>query len=351
MLHVLHITEALGGGVQSAIANYAMVTPHYRHAVFASSRAAQSTYAWPEGVAAFEYRGSTAGFLLSAHRVIENRKPDVVHLHSSYAGLLRATLSRKHQLAYSPHCYATERTSSTALMRRTYRLVERALSWNTDVLIAVSEREVRIAQELNRRTPTVVVPNFAPITTQRPLQSKDFRSISSAQIVTVGRICRQKDPSFFARVANKLPSARFTWIGDGDSVQADNLRRNGVEVTGWLSAAEVRRRVGEADLYLHTAAWEGAPLSTLEAISEGCPVLARSIESMETLGYPLAGEHPDEVAETVAKYFTNKPYANHVRKRCTQISKDFTASNAACRLKQAYESVATRSEPVSLGPK
>ena len=55
-----------------------------------------------------------------------------------------------------------------------------------------------------------------------------------------------------------------------------------------MPPAAVRDRLTAAQLYLHTAAWEGGPVSTVEAASLGLPVLARGIPSMVSLGYPDA---------------------------------------------------------------
>ena len=53
---------------------------------------------------------------------------------------------------------------------------------------------------------------------------------------------------------------RAVWLGDGDPALRERLRAGGVEVTGWLPREATFARLGAADLYLHSARWEGFPL-------------------------------------------------------------------------------------------
>lgn len=111
-------------------------------------------------------------------------------------------------------------------------------------------------------------------------------------VVCVARLVNQKDPSRFLRLAAKLfqkePKSRFLWIGDGDGreafhKEAEALGLTGsIDCTGWLD--EPRRLLAGADLYLHPAAYEGLPLSILEAMAAGLPcVLSPEIAAEMTV--------------------------------------------------------------------
>ncbi|MBM4529976.1 glycosyltransferase [Rhodococcus hoagii] len=121
--------------------------------------------------------------------------------------------------------------------------------------------------------------------------------------MTVGRISAQKDPSFLARVVERVgdPSLTWTWIGDGEPTLKQELIDAGVNVTGWLPNGEALKRMAEADLYFHPARWEGAPMTLLEAVSLGTPVLTREIETLGGLGFASAGADPDGAATAVRR--------------------------------------------------
>jgi glycosyltransferase involved in cell wall biosynthesis len=332
-MRVLHVTEALGGGVQSALANYVGGLPDVEHALYSRERSGQGTYDWPIPVEEERYRGGLAGFFVRLLAKVREERPDVVHLHSSFAGAARALLPRGQAVVYSPHCYAMERRDCPALVRAGYAVVEYLLARRRQAVVAVSLREAAISARLNPRTPTEVALNPAPFV---PPRNRSGRR--TAEVVMVGRISAQKDPHLFAEVARASRGRpwRFAWIGDGDREERADLERAGVAVTGWAPPSRVLERVSRAGLYLHTAAWEGGPIATVEAATLGVPVLSRDIPSMSSLGYPVAGDAPHELARAVRDFFENPTFAAEVRRRSATVAAAASRSSMSAAVRDAY---------------
>jgi glycosyltransferase involved in cell wall biosynthesis len=339
-MRVLHVTEALGGGVQAAIANYIDHLPEIEHAVYSRARDGQSTYSWSRPVPHESYTGGLAGFFVRLVRKVRQERPDIVHLHSSFAGAARAVLPPGTAVVYSPHCYAMERRDLGAVPRAGFAAVEWLLARRTRAVIAVSPREAELSRGLNARVHAVVALNPAPFEAlgDRPEPS------DPAEVVMVGRISPQKDPGLFAAVAEATRDApwRYVWIGDGDPDARDQLVRAGVEVTGWTPHAEAARRVARAQLYLHTAAWEGGPLSTIEAATLGTPVLARDIPSMTSLGYAVAGNQPDQLAEAVRLFFAEPGFARQVKRSTAAVAEASSSGAMSAAVRDVYAKVLGR---------
>ncbi|WP_052436195.1 glycosyltransferase [Georgenia sp. SUBG003] len=102
-------------------------------------------------------------------------------------------------------------------------------------------------------------------------------------VVGMGRVCAQKDPAWFADAVGSLrpsaPDLRFLWIGGGAPGDERVLRRTGVELTGWCDRTVGLETLARADCYLHSAAWEGFPMTVLEAVGLGVPVVVRRLPS------------------------------------------------------------------------
>lgn len=333
-MRVLHVTEALGGGLQSAIANYVDHVPDVEHAVFSRARAGQSTYSWSGPVAHERYAGGLVGFFARLVRKVRQEQPDIVHLHSSFAGAARAVLPPGTAVVYSPHCYAMERRDVGPAPRAGFAAIERLLARRTRAVVAVSPREAELSRRLSARVPVVVALNPAPFGAP-PVRAP---AAEPAEVVMVGRITAQKDPGLFAAVAASTRGApwRYVWIGDGDPRARAELVRAGVEVTGWTPPDVAARRVARARLYLHTAAWEGGPLSTIEAAALGTPVLARDIPSMRSLGYALAGETAEQVVHGVTTFFNDPEYSRRVELRTAAVSAASSAAAMSAAVRGAY---------------
>ncbi|WP_309709201.1 glycosyltransferase [Pseudolysinimonas sp.] len=333
-MRVLHVTEALGGGVQSAIANYIDHLPEIEHAVYSRARDGQSTYSWSGPVAHERYEGGLAGFFVRLVRKVQQERPDIVHLHSSFAGAARAVLPPGTAVVYSPHCYATERRDLGAMRRAGFAAIEWLLARRTRAVVAVSPREAELSRRLSARVPVVVALNPAPFAAP----AARAPAADPAEVVMVGRISPQKDPGLFAAVAASTRDApwRYVWIGDGDPDARRELLRAGVEVTGWTPPDKAAQRVAGARLYLHSAAWEGGPLSTIEAATLSTPVLSRDIPSMRSLGYELAGERPAQLAGAIARFFSEPAYAAHVAQRTTAVAVASSPSAMTAAVRDAY---------------
>ena len=338
--NVLHVTEALGGGVQSAIFNYVHATPEYGHTVFSRGRDGQSTHEWPAEVTHRSYTGNLSGVCRALRRQISSDAPDIVHLHSSFAGVARAFLPGSIPIVYSPHCFAFERVDVATPLRLAFAAAEFVLSRRHQTTLSVSPYEALLSRRLNSRNPVVVALNPSPLRRRVPAGpgGAPARPVSNT-VTMVGRLSSQKSPEVFARVAElcRGEGLNFTWIGDGPDGVPERLRSAGVEVSGWQSPEEVERLLGNSMLYLHTAAWEGGPVSAIEAATLGVPVISRSIRSMRSLGYATVGNSPEELADAVRRFRRDEGFRSEVVSRTAAVSRRSTQQQLRTRLREAYE--------------
>ena len=118
----------------------------------------------------------------------------------------------------------------------------------------------------------------------------------------VGRAAVQKGVEFFIDVGKRLSPDRFrfVWIGGGDERGLRTLRSAGIEATGWIARDHVLRLfVNEVDVYLHTAVWEGTPITLLEAATLDLPIICRDIPHLDDVPAPLKVRTAEEAAAAV----------------------------------------------------
>ncbi|NKS18709.1 glycosyltransferase [Rhodococcus hoagii] len=306
---VLHVSEAYGGGVQTAVSRYIENSRALRHELFVRVRHEHDVGEIPD-VEFTGLDGSMAKFIMSARRAIREKRPRVLHLHSSFAGVLRAFHYPDVKVVYTPHSYSFLRADISPLVRAGYLGAEYLLSRSPHTIAAISPHEAATAARLiSGRASVTYLPNAAG-DVSRSLAVRERGYSARLQVVTVGRISAQKDPSFLARVVERVgdPSITWTWIGDGEATLKQELIDAGVNVTGWLPNGEALKLMAEADLYFHPARWEGAPMTLLEAVSLGTPVLTREIETLGGLGFAAAGVDPDGAATAIRRFAQDADY-------------------------------------------
>lgn len=339
---VLHISEAYGGGVQSAISRYIEHSPELDHRILVRMRT-EHDIEESSSVEITGFDGSMPAFLLHARAVILETQPRIVHLHSSFAGLLRTFRFGKTKIVYTPHAYAFLRGDQSAVARAAYLGVESLLSKRPQTIAAISPFEAASAARMaGGDTDIAYLPNVAAdhVTPQDPhTVTADHHQDGTPEVVMVGRISAQKDPSFFAAMARAVRSEiRWRWVGDGDADLKEELEAAGVEVTGWVPNDQVHKHIARADLYLHSAKWEGAPITLLESAALGTPVLARGIDCLEGLGFPLTADSPAGAARAVERFFHDDEF----RRRASAATRDSVKIHSPSVQADALESLYRR---------
>jgi glycosyltransferase involved in cell wall biosynthesis len=320
---ILHVVESLGSGVTTALEDYLRSTPEYVHVVLGWRRHGAQTGDELDrlAVGVLPLPPGRLAQLRAVRRWVDKLRPDVVHAHSSYAGLYVRLLSRRlaATVVYTPHGFSFERRDVPAPARGVFWLVEAALSLRGAPVAAVGPREAELARRLPGRQPVIYVPNVIrlaepvrPVPAGEPAAAVGEPAAVGAgeagapprlRLATLGRIMPQKGPEYFRRLVLlgrelDLP-LRWIWVGGGEPAAEQALREAGVLVTGWSSRSAALGWLATADVYVHTAAWEGAPVSVLEAAALGLPIVARRSPSLAALGMPSLFDSPEALIEAV----------------------------------------------------
>lgn len=278
---VLHVFDRSSGGVPEAILDFVSNSPsHVEHIICGPADASVRKRLPPE-VKYLQFSKGNFSQFLEVRSAVSHYSPDLVHAHSSISGLLvRIAFSRFNvRIAYSPHCFAFERVDLPRVLRFMLKLIESGLSRNTTVIAACSRREEKLAREISSGpTKVVYVPNVSRIAPYERLTESE--QVELKKYVTVGRICRQKNP--LALVEN-LDGEMFslmksmTWIGDGDEKLKEALASRRVEISGWVAPSSIPALLRASDVYVHFASWEGFPLALLDAYNCGLPLIVQPI--------------------------------------------------------------------------
>ncbi|HXS99792.1 MAG TPA: glycosyltransferase [Elusimicrobiota bacterium] len=221
--------------------------------------------------------------LRKLHRLFAEHRPDVVHTHSSKAGVLGRAAAKAagvKRIFYSPHGYSFLMQDRTRAERALFRMIERGAA-RIGETIAVSPSEAQFARRLAPRRPVHVVCD-AYLGDAPELLPHDDVVVGSC-----GRMTYARNPEAWVLLVQRLTDSRngvrCEWIGGGeneDKARTDLTNMNllmKVSITGWLTAEQARERLRGLDVFVHYSRWDALSNAVLEAMALGLPVVASDV--------------------------------------------------------------------------
>lgn len=279
--HVLDLLPALQKrGLQCTLLYSALRNPAFRQDAAELERAGIATEEIPMG-----HRWARQGdgqALRAIHRHLQANDYDVIHCHSSNAGLLGRfanTGKKQRPLVYTPH-YIAFAAGIPRLQRRAALYLEKLLAPRTAQFIAVSNHERDLIQRVLKTKGTSTIYNG--VENIAPRHPSPIPHPSSLTIGCFGRLTPQKNQALLLRalpaVLTKVPQVKLLLAGGGeDEVALRKLARqlkieDHVDFRGELH--EARGLYSSCGLIAHPSRWEGCSYALLEAMASSRAVIA-----------------------------------------------------------------------------
>jgi len=246
---------------------------------------------------------------------------DIVHCHSSKAGLLGRLAARAAgvpRIFFTVHGWGFANRVEYGALESFLIRAERRAARLAEALVCVSRatREEGLRWRIAGPEKFVVIYNgLDPVDCGVPdltLRRETGAGPGDAVVVTAGRLAPQKQPLVFLEAARRLgsrhPRARFVLIGDGPLGEECRafIGKGGPADRIYLAGfrPDVPQLLTGADIFVLLSAFEGLPLTVIEAMLAGLPVVAYAVGGLAELvadgatGYLVA---PGDLDGAVAK--------------------------------------------------
>jgi glycosyltransferase involved in cell wall biosynthesis len=151
----------------------------------------------------------------------------------------------------------------------------------------------------------------------------------------------------FALVKQKYPRAEMVITGDGS--QRAELERlaageklNGVTFTGRVSLNELSRYFAETDVYVNASSIDGLPISLLEALAVGLPVVTTGAGGIPGVindgnnGLIVRSNDPSGLADRIIKLVESPELVQQLSEQAKLSSRDFSLAHVKEKLSDLY---------------
>lgn len=240
--------------------------------------------------------------LIKLYRLLQREPYQVLHTHSSKAGILgrlAGHLAGTPVIIHTVHGWSFHDYMSPWL-QKTYILLERWMAHYTQALVAVSQKDIDKGLQAGIGRPD----QYHLIRSAIPIEQFDASLFDRGKIRQalgipeqavvigfVGRFSPQKNPLDWVRVAKQVGQNQkdvfFLMVGDGplrDQVEAQLLQagiRDRTVLTGLRR--DIPALLACMDMFMHTSLWEGLPRAIVQALCIELPVLAYSADGVQEI--------------------------------------------------------------------
>jgi glycosyltransferase involved in cell wall biosynthesis len=300
---------------------------------------------------------------LDLSRWIKSTGWDIVHTHSSKAGIVGRLAARRagvKVIVHTVHGWGHNDHMSAA-KRSLYVTLERAAARCSNKIIAVSEscRERGIREKIGHPDQYEVIHSgidldrYRSVSVDVPVLKAELGIPVDAPVVgTVSRMAPQKAPEDFITVAAKVrqhsPNVRFVFVGggpdEGPFMQA--VREAGLEKTIVLLGYrdDIPQLLRVMDIFLLTSLWEGLPRVFPQAMCASLPIVATRVDGAPEAiaegksGYLVAARDCDAMARHVLQLLQDKELRTTMgRAGFERVEPDFCDRNMVRRIESVYE--------------
>ncbi|MEL6431406.1 MAG: glycosyltransferase [Planctomycetota bacterium] len=311
-LHVLHVMEATIGGTRRHLVDVTLEQRRRGLRVGAVVSTLRDP-GFPEDLARMEAAGvevqrvpmvrEIRPFTDAAHGraiagLVSYLQPDVVHTHSSKAGVLGRRASIRTGVGarvHTPHTFAFLFDALFSRPKRALiRRIERSLARRSHAVVAVSESERAtiaasgvVPDELLHCAPNGIDP--MPFEAAEPLDLGAFGldpDLPTAAVVGLVYGAKGQDLAAKALRSAQTDGLQLLFVGPGELDRLrDECRALGIERRVAIVGArsDVPRVLASVDFLVLPSRWEGLPYVVLEAMAARLPVVATPVDGARDL--------------------------------------------------------------------
>lgn len=237
------------------------------------------------------------------YRLMKRYKPDVVHTHTAKAGFTgrwAARLAGVPVIVHTFHGHVFSGYFSQA-KTRLFILLEQMTASISDTIITLTQslrRELAEVYRITRKEHITVLPlgldlqHFAATPRKSGAFRRQYGIPDDARLVGIaGRFVPVKNHRLFAEAACRIhrlrPDVYFVFIGDGelrDDVERQidlGGARTVTRFTGWIR--DLAPAYADMDVFVISSVNEGTPVTVIEALATGCPVVATEVGGLYDL--------------------------------------------------------------------
>jgi 1,2-diacylglycerol 3-alpha-glucosyltransferase len=298
---------------------------------------------------------------------LSRSKFDVLHAHSPLTVGLLAYLKASAQsipLIYTYHTSVTDYTHWVKVIGETH-IIRYAARWFStastnlgDQIVVPSPKFERLLRSQKVRRPIHIIPNGIDLERfQKTKPSSLFHdrlglNPDSPLLISMGRVDPEKNLEFlidaFNLISPRFPNAHLVFAGDGsarthlEAKAAASSVKHRIHFLGMINRPDLPDLLHEGAMFLSASTTEVHPLSMIEAIASGLPVVAIQDEAVEGMavdgvnGHVVPAGDVNAFADAIAALLVDRTQLERMGRKSLELSRQYSIESQVNTLVHLY---------------
>lgn len=298
-------------------------------------------------------------FLISYIRIyffIKKESPNILHIHMSYKGsFFRAyliyLLCKKYKISVIVHLHGSKFKKWYDLCNNKTRLKIRKFLREVSAVIVLGDNWNKVIKKIEPNTRTLILSNTVKVSRKRVEWRSPFN------IIYLGVLIKRKGIFDLLAAISKVKNDGFEKINciiAGSGKEEKKLKERVSELnledcvtfTGWIAGENKKKLLLKSQMMILPSYNEGLPISILEAISVGMPVIATKVGDISSAvidgknGFLFVPGDVNKLTEDIETIIQNKKLYSKMVTYSKKIAVDnFSDSQYFTRICDLYKSV------------
>ena len=284
-MKILHIGEYVNGGVATYLKTLIEDCKENDVEQYLLMSSYKSEKKWKMDktkIKFYKYKRNIINIFLSMIKIqsyIKKIRPDIIHIHSSWAGVMvripYVFKKKDVKIIYTPHGWAFLMENSV-WKKKSYAIIEKALSFVTDKIINISKYEQNRAIEYGIDSCKMqVIYNGVKGICYKSNKTINMKK-EKINLLFVGRLDYQKGLDAFLKIyyQDEFPRLHLYVVGTGVLNESEMRNDSKTTYVGWVDNQEIDSYYQACDAVIMPSRWEGFGLTAIEAMRNKKTVIA-----------------------------------------------------------------------------
>ena len=277
-------------------------------------------------------------------------RADIVHIHSAFGGsfyrkkyfidlghLLRRKIINHIHGSYYDEFYFEASTYKKKVIKTTYE--------KCDLFIVLNKSAESNLKKIVPNKPIEIIENYG-ILEKKSVQN--YMNKKENIILFLGFVTQKKGcfdiPKISEIVLREVPDAQFVLGGVGETEKLGKMvNMDHFKFLGWIGGEKKKEWLGKAKLFFLPSYFEAMPMSILEAMGYGLPIVATNVGGIPSIvrdginGFSFLPGDVEGMANAIVKILKNSELANKLSENSAEIiANEYSLDKHIKRIEELY---------------